>query len=137
MSPPSYGSKCKPSQSPASHCGGPSSSPGYVEFVMDKFAREQVFSEYVGFLCRFSFHRQVHLLHTHHHLPLAVGTIGQVVADVPSGLRLTQHQETKKKLFTKPTWSRLQEELSPSIIRAPVIESNTDNFTTSCQGIVI
>jgi hypothetical protein len=58
-------------------------------FVVDKVALEQVFSEYFDFLCQFSFHR---LLQTHHHHP------GQVVADVPNGLCLTPHQETKRKL---------------------------------------
>jgi hypothetical protein len=37
------------------------------------------------------------LLHIHHHLPSGSGTIGQIVADVPSGLILTTPQETKKK----------------------------------------
>jgi hypothetical protein len=53
----------------------------------------QVFSEYFGFPCQFSFHR---LLHIHHHLSSRAGTIGQLVADVPSGLSLTPPQENKK-----------------------------------------
>jgi hypothetical protein len=53
----------------------------------------QVFSAYFGLSCQFSFHR---LPHTHHLLSGA-GTIGQLVADVPSGLSLTPPQETKKK----------------------------------------
>jgi hypothetical protein len=53
----------------------------------------QVFSEYFGFPCQFSFHR---LLHTHH-LSSGAGTIGRVLADVPGGLSLTPPQETKKK----------------------------------------
>jgi hypothetical protein len=48
-----------------------------VGFVVDKVAMGQVFSEYYGFLCQFSFHR---LLRTHHHLSRA-GTIGKIVAD--------------------------------------------------------
>jgi hypothetical protein len=51
----------------------------------------QVFSEYFGFPCQFSFHR---LLHTHH-LSSEASTI--VVSDVPSGLSLTPPQENKKK----------------------------------------
>jgi hypothetical protein len=51
-------------------------------FVVDKVALGQVFSEYFGFPCQFSFHR---LLHIHHHLPSGEGIIGQLVADVPSG----------------------------------------------------
>jgi hypothetical protein len=46
----------------------------------------QVFSEYYGFPCQFSFHR---LLHIHHHLSSGPGSIGQTVADVPTGLSLT------------------------------------------------
>jgi hypothetical protein len=66
-------------------------SSGYVRFVVDKVALGKVFSEYFGFLCRFSFHW---LLHTHH-LSAAAGTIGQIVADVPSGLNLTPTQRKK------------------------------------------
>jgi hypothetical protein len=62
-------------------------------FVVGKVDLGQVFSEYFGFPCYFSFHR---LLHIHHHLPSGAGTIGQVVADVPSGLSLTSPQEAKK-----------------------------------------
>jgi hypothetical protein len=50
-----------------------------------------VFSEYFDFPWQFSFHR---LLHTHY-LSSGVGTIGQLVANVPSGLSLTSPQETK------------------------------------------
>jgi hypothetical protein len=49
----------------------------------------QVFSEYFDFHCLFSFHR---LLHTHHHASSGAGTIGQIVADVKSGLSLTAPQ---------------------------------------------
>jgi hypothetical protein len=38
-----------------------------VEFVVEKVALGQVFSEYFGFPCHFSFHQ---LLHNHHHLGL-------------------------------------------------------------------
>jgi hypothetical protein len=38
---------------------------GHVEFVPDENKLGQVFSEYFGFPCQFSFHR---LLHIHHHL---------------------------------------------------------------------
>jgi hypothetical protein len=63
-----------------------------VEFVVAKESLAQVFSGYFGFRCQFSFHR---LLHTHH-LSSGAGTIGELVADVPSGLSLTPPQETKK-----------------------------------------
>jgi hypothetical protein len=36
----------------------------HVEFLVDSVALGQVFSEYIGFPCQFSFHR---LLHIHHH----------------------------------------------------------------------
>jgi hypothetical protein len=53
----------------------------------------QVFSDYFGFHCQFTFHR---LLHIHHHLSSGAGTKDQLVADVPSGLNLTP---PKKKTF--------------------------------------
>jgi hypothetical protein len=53
-------------------------------------------SEYFGFPCQFSFQT---LLHTHHLLVSSgAGIIGQLVADVPSGLSLTPPQETKKSI---------------------------------------
>jgi hypothetical protein len=54
-------------------------------FVVDEVALGQVFSEYFGFPCHFSLYR---LLYTHH-LSSGAGSIGQLVADVPSGLSLT------------------------------------------------
>jgi hypothetical protein len=60
--------------------------------VVDKLALGQVFSEYFCFPCQFSFHRLLH----NHHLSSGAGTIGQTVADVPSGLSLTPPKETKK-----------------------------------------
>jgi hypothetical protein len=63
-------------------------------FVVEKVALWQVFSEYFGFPCQFSFHQLIHI----HHLSSRAGTIGQFVADVPSGLSLTPPQEIKKKL---------------------------------------
>jgi hypothetical protein len=50
----------------------------------------QVFSEYFGFPCRFSFHQMLHI-----HLSSGAGTVGQLVADVPSGLSLTPPQEIR------------------------------------------
>jgi hypothetical protein len=52
-------------QSPASHRSGPGfdSRSGNVGFVVDEVTWE-VFSEYFGFPCQFSFHQ---MLHTHHH----------------------------------------------------------------------
>jgi hypothetical protein len=63
----------------------------HVGFVVEKVVLGQVFSEYFSFPCQFSFHR---LLHTHHRVSSGAGTIGQTVADVPSGLSLTPPQET-------------------------------------------
>jgi hypothetical protein len=64
---------------------------GHVEFVVNKVAPEQGFSEYFGFPYQFSLYR---LLYTHH-LSSGSGTIGQLLADVPIGLSLTPPQETK------------------------------------------
>jgi hypothetical protein len=64
-------------------------SPRRTEFdaglMIDKVAVGQGFSEYFGFPCQFSFHQ---LLRTH--LSSGAGTTGQMVADIPSGLSLTQ-----------------------------------------------
>jgi hypothetical protein len=65
-----------------------------VEFVVDKVALRQVFSEYFDLSYQFSFHR---LFHIHHHLSSGAGTIGQVAADIISGLSLTSPQKIKKK----------------------------------------
>jgi hypothetical protein len=59
-----------------------------VGFVVDKVVLGQVFSEYFGFPCR--------LLHFYRHLSTGAGTIGQLVADVPSVLSLTPSQGKKK-----------------------------------------
>jgi hypothetical protein len=63
----------------------------HVGFVVDIVALGQVFSEYFGSPCQFSFHR---LLHTHHQSSGAC-IIGQLVADVPSGLSLRPLKEIK------------------------------------------
>jgi hypothetical protein len=42
---------------------------GHVGFVVDKVALGQVFSEYFGFPCQFTFYRLLHN-HHHHHLGL-------------------------------------------------------------------
>jgi hypothetical protein len=81
--------------------GGPGSNPGQVIWdLWWEVELGQVFSEYFGFPCQFSFHR---LLHTHR-LSSGAGTIGQLVADVPSGLSLNPPLEAKKKK-TKTTTS--------------------------------
>jgi hypothetical protein len=54
-----------------------------VGFVVDKVAIRRVYSDYFGFSCQISFHL---LLHTDHHPSSGAGTIGQIVADVTSGL---------------------------------------------------
>jgi hypothetical protein len=68
-----------------------------VGFVVDKVSLGQVFSEYIGFPCKFSFE---------------AGTIGQLAGDVPSGLNLTPLQETKKK--TAQTVELFGRVISPS-----------------------
>jgi hypothetical protein len=68
-------------------------------FVVDKVALRQVSSKYFGFPCQFSLHRLLHI----HHLSSGAGTIGQLVADVPSGLSLTHPKKLKKETKLK-TW---------------------------------
>jgi hypothetical protein len=62
-----------------------------VGYVVDKVALEQVFSEYFGLPCQFSFHRLSVI-------SPGAGTIGQIVADVPSGLSRIPPDEIKRKL---------------------------------------
>jgi hypothetical protein len=69
----------------------------HMGFVLDKVELGQIFSEYFSFPCQFSFHL---LLHIQHHLSSGAATIGQLLADVPSGLSLTPPQETKEKVKT-------------------------------------
>jgi hypothetical protein len=64
-----------------------------VGFVVDKVALEQVFSEYFGFPCQFSFHRLLHV----QHLSSGAGTVGQLVADVPNGLSLKKYTYPNRK----------------------------------------
>jgi hypothetical protein len=62
-----------------------------VGFVVDKVALGQVFSEYFGFPCHsYSTDCSTFIIYQ----PVA-GRIGQLAADVPSGLSLNPHQETK------------------------------------------
>jgi hypothetical protein len=76
----------------------PGSIPGQVmKFVVDKEALGQVYSEYFGFPCQFSF-CQI--------LLAGAGKIGQLLADIPNGLSLTPPHDIKKiivmcKLFRK------------------------------------
>jgi hypothetical protein len=65
-----------------------------VGFVVDNLALGQVSSGYFNFPCQFSFQR---LLHLYHHPSTGAGTVGQLVADVPSELSLTPNQETQKR----------------------------------------
>jgi hypothetical protein len=52
----------------------------------------QVFSEYFGFPFQYSFHQIIHT-----HLSSGAGTLGQLVADVPSGLSLTPSKDRADK----------------------------------------
>jgi hypothetical protein len=61
-------------------------------FVVDNVALRQGFSEYFCFLCQFTFR----LFQTRPHLSSWAGTIGQIVADVTSGLSLTHSNKFKK-----------------------------------------
>jgi hypothetical protein len=91
---------------------------GHVEFVVYNVALGQVFSEYFGFSCQFSFHRPL----LTHHLSSGPGKIGQIVADVPSGLSLTPSQENKKK----------------RLITVIPVERNLSifSFTTECNEFI-
>jgi hypothetical protein len=66
-----------------------------VGFVVDKVALGQVFSEYFGFVCQFSFRQ---MLHTH--LSFVFGTLGRTLADVTRALSHTAPQKKIEKLNT-------------------------------------
>jgi hypothetical protein len=78
----------------AYHLGGPEIYPrlGHMGFMVENMALGQVFTEYFGFPCQFSFHQ---LFHTYH-LSSGAGTIGQIVADVR--LSLVPHPTKLKKI---------------------------------------
>jgi hypothetical protein len=61
--------------------------------VVEKVALGQVFSEYFGFACQFSFRQILHI-----NLSRGAGTIGRLLADVPSGHSIAPPHEIKKKL---------------------------------------
>jgi hypothetical protein len=82
-----------------------------MEFVVDKVAVGQVFSEYFVFPCQFSFHQ---LLRTHN-LSSGAGIIGQLVADIRNGLSLILSHEFFKEIFRTGGGSRLE-----SIVRSEV-----------------
>jgi hypothetical protein len=65
---------------------------GHVGFVMDKVALGHVASSYCGLPCQFSFPQFLHA-----HLSSEAGSIGQLVADVPSELSLIPPHEIEKK----------------------------------------
>jgi hypothetical protein len=65
-------------------CSSPKS--GQVGSVVHKVTLGQVLSEYFGVPCQLPFHR---LLHIHLHRPPRADTVGQIVADIQSGLSLT------------------------------------------------
>jgi hypothetical protein len=58
----------------------------HLGFVVDKVALGQVSSEYFSIPCQFSFHR---LHDIQHHPSTGAGTVGKIVADIPSELSLT------------------------------------------------
>jgi hypothetical protein len=94
---------------------------GHVGFMVYKVARGQVFSEYFGFPCLSSFHQ---LLHNHHHLSSGAGTIGQLVAAVPSGLSLTSREKNKSFIrILEAMGSSLDRDIPPGIFYSPTSRS--------------
>jgi hypothetical protein len=63
----------------------------FMGFVVNNVALGQIFSEYLAISSQSSFHRLLHA-----HLSSGAGTVGQLVADVPSGLSLVPLHEVKK-----------------------------------------
>jgi hypothetical protein len=65
-----------------------------VGFVVDKVALGQVFFEYIGLTCQFTFYL---LLYNHNHLSSGAGTRGQTVDTVSA------HEEDKKEVIGNRT----------------------------------
>jgi hypothetical protein len=63
---------------------------GYMGFVVDKAALGQVSCKHFSYPC----HSLHWLLHNHHQPLSGDGTVGQMAANMPSGLSLTPPQET-------------------------------------------
>jgi hypothetical protein len=80
----------------AFHHGDLGSSPGQV--MRDLWL---TMWHWAGFILVLWFSLQIipRLLHTHHHPSSGVGTIGQIVTDVPSGLSLNPPQENTILLY--------------------------------------
>jgi hypothetical protein len=77
------------------HRGGLGSSPGQVVWDLwwTKWHWGRFYPSTSVSPASSSFYQQLHI----HHLSFGAGTIGQILADVPSGLSFTPPQETKKK----------------------------------------
>jgi hypothetical protein len=95
---------------------------GHVGSVVDKVALGQVFSEYFGFLCQFSFHQ---LLHTHH-LSSRAGNNRPAGGQRTKWTVLPPPQETKgKKLNDSPIlWISIHDQAALS--SAYVLVYNND-----------
>jgi hypothetical protein len=105
-----------------------------VRFVVDKGELWQDLYEYFGFPWQFSFHQ---LLYTH--LSSGAGTIEQLVANVPSGLNLTQRtvmciarQRTGKHLATEYTHAAIELRMLLLVARqqSTPMKSLTRNYVT-------
>jgi hypothetical protein len=66
-----------------------------VEFVVNKEAPGQVFSEYFGFPFKYLFHQPL----LNHHASSGAGAIGQIMADKPSGTNFTPPKGIKKYIW--------------------------------------
>jgi hypothetical protein len=69
-------------------------------FAMDGLELGQLFSEYFGFPCQFSFHR----LFQTHYLSSGAGKVAQILTGVPSGLSLNLSQRNVKQLCGSENW---------------------------------
>jgi hypothetical protein len=85
-----------------------------VGFLVENVALGQVFFEYFGFLYQFSLSQMLHLIII---IIIAIrgGTIGQLVANIPSGPSLTRHdptspKKTKNESVTSATRKRANQE---------------------------
>jgi hypothetical protein len=105
---------------------------GHVEFVVDKVELGQVFSEYFGFPCQFTFHR---LFHNHHHPSSGACTIGRTVAastkETQSHPMRKNTNNKKKTSLTRGRVCRLQLLLSIALLLGSDSRGTRDHILLS------
>jgi hypothetical protein len=90
----------------------------WTKWQWDRFS-----PNYICFPCQFSFHQK---LHTHLNVSFGAGTIGQLVADVPSGFSLIPPHVTKSKALIG--------QAVPRVLTMEVVEWSSMSGGEQCQS---